>query len=205
MENTHRISTYCLIRNNKVICDSEIRFSVEKSVSTSDFFKELYRYQSLEYPKFHKMDLLCKGSFLATEFIVEKQPITGQNVPLIISNFSSSGVSDSKHAQMIYREEDALASPSVFVYTLPNILMGEISIRHKLHSENIFYIFDSFNAGFLTKYNEQILASGKAEKILSGWVEVTEESFDIFLYLVEKKGKYLHSKEQILELYKQKL
>ena len=32
------------------------------------------------------------------------------------------------------------------MYTLPNIGIGEISIRHQLKSENGFFVFENYNA-----------------------------------------------------------
>ena len=49
----------------------------------------------------------------------------------------------------IQNKESYYPSPAVFVYTLPNICIGEISIKYKLYSENSFFIFDSLNAEYL--------------------------------------------------------
>ena len=205
MENTYYISSYCRIKNNKVIVNDEVVRNLDNHDSSTDFFKKIYSFLSIEYPKFYKMDVLCKGAFLAAELIAQKEPVQGQNVALIFSNYSSSYVSDKKHADAIFDADDPMASPAVFVYTLPNICMGELSIRHQLHSENIFYIFDSFKPGFMVSYTEQYLTLKKSDKVLSGWLEVTEENCDIFLYLVDTRGIYPHTQESIDKLYKQEL
>jgi hypothetical protein len=72
------------------------------------------------------------------------------------------------------------------VYTLPNICVGEISIRHQLQTENAFFVLDSFDEDFLNRYAQQILDSGKAEKVLCGWVELYQESYQAFVYLLTK-------------------
>ncbi len=203
MENTYYISSYCRIKNNQVVVNDQVILNDEDSDSPSVFFKKIYTFLNTDYPKFYKMDLLCKGGFLAAELITKEHSIQQENVALIFSNQSSSYVSDKKHADGIFDQENPVASPAVFVYTLPNILMGELSIRHQLHSENIFYIFDRFNPEFLTFHNQQFLNQGKADKILSGWIEVKEDDCDIFLYLVEKEGKYPHTQEVIEKLYTQ--
>ncbi len=205
MENTYYISSYCRIKNNQVIVNDQIILNNKDSVSLSVFFKQIYTFLNTDYPKFYKMDLLCKGAFLAAELITREHPIQQENAALIFSNYSSSYVSDKKHADGIFDPENPVASPAVFVYTLPNILMGELSIRHQLHSENIFYIFDRFNAEFLAFHNQQFLNRGKADKILSGWTEVREDSCDIFMYLIEKEGKYPHTQETIEKLYTQNI
>ena len=46
---------------------------------------------------------------------------------------------DMKHQSIIDREGDDYAAPSVFVYTLPNVAAAEISIRHHIKGENIWF------------------------------------------------------------------
>ena len=55
---------------------------------------------------------------------------------LYITN-SNSLDSDLKHQSGI---ENNAVSPAVFVYTLPNIVIGEISIKYKWKSEGVFFI-----------------------------------------------------------------
>src|SRR5690606_35461004 len=138
------IKSYCRITNEKMICDGNLILKRNPDESNAEFLKEIYRKSEANYPKFFKMDLLCKSAFLAAEFISKKENLFETNTALILSNKGSSQDSDEKHAQAIYSENSA-ASPAVFVYTLPNIALGEISIRHQLFSENLFLIFDKFS------------------------------------------------------------
>lgn len=194
------INSWCRITNEKFICDDKVISERNTDESSDEFLKKVYQVSEANYPKFHKMDLLCKASFLAAEFISKKQNLYGSETALVLSNHSSSMISDEKHALSIYDEEPA-ASPAVFVYTLPNIALGEISIRHKLQTENVFFIFDKFTPEFLVPYTEQILAGKKAEMVLAGWVETNNENIDILLYLLSKQGKTEHTIENITNLY----
>ena len=197
------IKSYCRITNEKINCDDQIILQKSPDENLADFLKEIYRKSEANYPKFFKMDLLCKSAFLATEFISKKETLFETNTALLLSNRSSSMDSDEKHAQTIY-DVEPVASPAVFVYTLPNIALGEISIRHQLFSENLFLIFDKFSPDTLVPYAEQILNENKAEKVLAGWVEADENQLDVFIYLIENKGNTKHTIENLQNLYLKK-
>src|SRR5690554_8066930 len=112
------------------------------------------------------MDNLSKLAFLASEFIFKEEVLDEleNNIALVFSNNASSLDTDRKHQDSIQNTEEYFPSPAVFVYTLPNICMGEISIKHKLYSENSFFIFAKFNAEYLHQYAESLLQSGKEKK-----------------------------------------
>ncbi len=203
MTQYHNIKSWCRITNDKIVCDGELILHKNPEENISDFLKNIYRKSEANYPKFFKMDLLCKASFLAAESISKKVNLFETNTALILSNKSSSWASDEKHVQSIYGQEST-ASPAVFVYTLPNITLGEISIRHKLFSENLFLIFDKFSPETLVPYSEQLFNEKNAEKVMAGWVEADKNNLDIFIYLIEKEGDTKHTIENVTNLYKTK-
>jgi hypothetical protein len=97
---------------------------------------------------------------------------------------------------------DSIVSPAVFVYTLPNIVLGEISIKHKLQSENVFFIEHKFNADLLVDYSETLLNSGKASSVVCGWIELKNDQYDVLLCLVSNNGEIPFTKENLEELYR---
>jgi len=171
----------CTIKNSKIILNDEIIFETPTE-NFSDFAKEAYKSLALNYPKFHKMDHLSKLAFLASEMILKDEDHS--RTALVFANTSSSLDTDFKYQESINSQENYFPSPAVFVYTLPNICVGEISIKHKMQTENAFFVLDEFDEQFLTDYSEQILQSGKAEKVLCGWVELYQESYNAFVYLL---------------------
>ena len=158
----------------------------------------------MEYPKFYKMDHLSKLGILAAETLFNHQGFSPEKeeIALILSNKSSSLDTDVKHQESIATADEFFPSPAVFVYTLANICLGEISIKYNLQTENAFFVFEQMNAEFLSIYASQLLHSGKAKKALCGWVEYYDENFEAFIYLVEKQGKFAHNTETIEKLYK---
>lgn len=196
------IKSYCSVQNNTIILNNDTFIKSEPS-SFSDFSKEVYKKIEINYPKFFKMDNLSKLAFLAAELLFKNEILGSEenNIALVFANKSSSLDTDVKYQNSIHNKANYFPSPAVFVYTLPNICIGEISIKHQLKSENTFFIFDRFNSEFMTNYCNVLLHTKKAEKVLCGWVEYYNEEYKAFLYLVELKGKTEHKSTVIETLF----
>jgi hypothetical protein len=196
------ISGYCLIENNRVALNGQTVFEAPGS-SFADFAKQAYNHAETGYAKFFKMDNLSKLAFLAADLLLKDEVKEGEenNFALLFANKSSSLDTDIKHQESIADRENYFPSPAVFVYTLPNICMGEISIRHKLYTENSFFIFAQFNAAFFANYADILMDTGKAEKVLCGWVEFYKNDYKAFMYLVSDKGTLAHTQQNIQKLY----
>lgn len=171
----------CTVEHSKITVDGEIIFESQNH-TFQEFAKEAYKTMELNYPKFHKMDNLSKLAFLAAEMVLKDDDHS--RTALVFANRSSSLDTDFKYQESINSQENYFPSPAVFVYTLPNICVGEISIKHKMQTENAFFVLDEFDEKFLNDYSEQILYSGKADKVLCGWVELYQENYKAFVYLL---------------------
>ena len=173
--------------------------------SFSEFIKAAYKTQNTKYPKFFKMDNLSKLAFIAADILLMNEninPEKNNDIAIVFSNRASSLDTDRKHQESIQNKESYYPSPAVFVYTLPNICIGEISIKYKLYSENSFFIFDNFNATHLFNYSNSLLSCNKASQVLCGWVEFDDENnYEAFLYLVSEEGIKKHSEQDIIKLY----
>jgi hypothetical protein len=207
MLTTNYIHSYCHLQNGKAILNGKA-LPVATFEFTGNFLKAIYQYLQLDYPKFFKMDELCKLAFIATELTLKDFPlqesIEGETA-VILANASSTLETDRKHQESIKDEENYFPSPAVFVYTLPNITIGEITIRHKLKGENTFFITEKYDTGFMSQYVNSLLQNNKANKVLTGWINYSPEGYNGFIYLVgkEKKGLSIeHSGENVSILYK---
>ncbi|PJR04843.1 3-oxoacyl-ACP synthase [Avrilella dinanensis] len=196
------IESSVLIRDNKVISGGKELFGSD-SENFSAFSKEAYKHFGVDYPKFFKMDNLSKLAFLGAEILLKNQSLneSDNDIALVLANRSSSLDTDYKYQQSITDKENFYPSPAVFVYTLPNICIGEISIKHKLYSENSFFIFEAFNPEFLTAYSEYLLKSGKSKKVLLGWVEYFQQEYKAFMCLISQNGTQEVNIETIKKLY----
>ena len=171
----------CKIENGQIFLNGNLLFQ-EKETSFQEFSKSAYKHLGIEYPKFHKMDALSKLAFLASEIVLKEE--SSKEIALVFANNSSSLDTDLKYQQSINNTENYFPSPAVFVYTLPNICVGEIAIRHQLQTENAFFVLDKFDENFLTNYAQQLIKTKKAEKVLCGWTELLGENYNAFVYLL---------------------
>ncbi len=196
------ISGWCLIENNRLVVNGETVMELP-GIEFTDFAKQAYQQAETGYPKFFKMDNLSKLAFLAADRLLKDEVKDGQenNIALVFANKSSSLDTDVKHQDSIADRENYFPSPAVFVYTLPNICLGEISIRYKLYTENSFFIFADFNPEFFANYAATLLDTNKAEKVLCGWVEYYKDKYKAFMYLVSDKGSIEHTIENIQTIY----
>ncbi len=194
MANDYFIQAYSHIRNNQIWHNGESIFTAD-SADFSSFMKAAYKHFALDYGKFFKMDSLSKLAFMASNPLLNDEP--EKNTALVMTNKAGSLDTDRKHQTTM----NDYPSPAVFVYTLPNICLGEISIKHQLYSENAFFVFDSFNPSTLHDYANALLDSKKAEKVLCGWVDFEHQKHDAFLYIVSKSGTFEHSLETLNRLY----
>ncbi|NUY81385.1 3-oxoacyl-ACP synthase [Flavobacterium sp. MAH-1] len=198
MENKLYIKSYVSIENGQISIDGNVVFESSAS-NVSDFLKEGLRHFGIQYPKFFKMDNLSKLAFLGSELLLKDQD--SPETALLFANSSSSLDTDVTYQESIADKDNYFPSPAVFVYTLPNICLGEISIRHQLKTENSFFIFGAFNPDFFIGYAENLIETGKAENVLCGWTELFKEDYKAFLYLVSDEGKTEHTKQNIELFY----
>lgn len=199
------IQTYCHIKNNQLWLDGEVIFEDKQSDNLRNFLKSAYKNLKIEYPKFFKMDNLSKVSFLAAEIILKSNTFNkvNSNIAIVFSNNAASLDTDRKFQDSISDADSFYPSPAVFVYTLPNIGIGEISIRHQLKSENTFFVFEKYNADFHQNYEDVLLQDTNSDAVLGGWVNVDGKSYDAFVYLISENGIREHTKENLIKLYKE--
>ena len=150
---------------------------------------ELYRTYVGDYPKFYKMDGLCKLGFLASELLMkcdgDGQPTENEQRAVILFNHSSSIDTDQHYLASIL-PEDYFPSPSLFVYTLPNIVTGEIAIRHHLHGETSFYSLASRNEQLMTRIQQAALSDSATTSMITGWIDYEDEThFCADMYILD--------------------
>lgn len=199
MNSDFKIKSFINIKNGIISFNNTILFEDDAN-NFKDFIKKAYKYLDIDYPKFFKMDNLSKLAFVAADVLLNNIDID-QNTAVILSNRSSSLDTDRKHQTSISDAKNYFPSPSVFVYTLPNICIGEICIKHQLFSENSFFIFDTFNPEHLWIQSQYLLKYGKANRVLCGWIDIDDSKYDAFVYVVESQGELHHTINNLKKLY----
>lgn len=200
------ITRHSRICNRRLVLQGEVVYKNEEG-TLDDFMEAAFASLSIAYPKFYKMDRLSKLGFLAMELLASDsqlmQRYTAQQVALVLSNAHASLDTDFQY----YQSTKTMASPALFVYTLTNIVTGELCIRHGIKGENAFFVFPHFDAVQLCEYAEMVMASEKTQACVAGWVDVMGDQHDVFLYLMEKQeneNALQHSADQIQKLYQLK-
>jgi len=193
------ISKYCHIKNNKIVVDGKTVYTDDESTDLAAFAKKAYRHLKPSYNKFFKMDEISKLGFLAAEVLLsdidvaEYQP---EDIAIIISNSHSTLTTDINHQHTIKDTDSFFPSPKIFVYTLPNIMIGEISIRHKLRGENTFFIVENFNAELLVNHINSLFLTHKSNAFVGGWVNQNKNDYEAFLFLASnEKGVHFNALE----------
>jgi hypothetical protein len=211
MDNKYVIKDFCIIRHQQVIRRGELLFKGTAS-QPAPFLLEVYKSFHINYPKFHKMDNLSKLGFLASELLLQDKEITtaykGEEIGLILYNAASSIDCDRTHQKSIQDPEAYFPSPSVFVYTLANIVIGEICIRNKFFGESTFFIEKQFNASELHNYVRHLFDDNVLKCCLTGWIELDGDQYDGVMYLIEKStsdtnGIAIFEPEKLNEIYLQ--
>jgi 3-oxoacyl-[acyl-carrier-protein] synthase-1 len=154
------------------------------------FLAALYRALKADYPKFFKMDALSKLGFLASELILRDEAprfVPREDIAVVCFNRSASLATDVQHQAAIQREDSCYPSPSVFVYTLPNIVAGEIAIRNKLLGETSFYVCREWSAQQVFRMVSHTFCDGCTRAVLAAWVECFEGTCEAFMMLVEQQ------------------
>jgi len=200
-ENYH-ISSSIVVRNKVAINNGAVFFE-KKDGDELTFIKELYKQLKSEYPKFYKMDNLCKLAFVAAELLLKDRKLSyaSDEIALVLSNASSSLDTDRTYFNSVEEKSNYFPSPAVFVYTLPNIMMGEICIRHHFLGENAFFISEKFDADLLAEYSSNLLSSGKSSCVIAGWVEINGNNWEAAMFLVEATGKQDLSAANLEKIY----
>jgi len=186
-----KITSYCRITDHQVILNGkklDIAFSGKPGTSR---LTEIYRYLDAGYPKFHKMDNLSKAGFLASEMVLraldyDRETPDG-STSVVFANRSAS-LDDDKRFQETINPDNYYPSPAVFVYTLPNIVTGEVAIRNKILGETSFFVLEDFDAEKMRIFIEWAFLSPGISRVLCGWTEYLDGRCDVLVMMVEKES-----------------
>lgn len=151
----------------------------------------LYKNKFINYPKYYKMDGLSQLGLIATEILLEHEGkqrfVECENRAIVFFNKNASNHADKRYLKTILDEENFYPSPSEFVYTLPNIVNGEIAIRNKYNGETCFYVLPEKNKKLMNEILQTTFHDSKMESILTGWIEyLSDEDFEAELFIIKK-------------------
>ncbi|MDQ2772959.1 MAG: 3-oxoacyl-ACP synthase [Bacteroidota bacterium] len=173
----------CSIANGEVRVDGKV---VATTPGPFDGFAEAaYRARGIDYPKFHKMDNLSKLGFLAAEFLLAGTDLLADTAAgrrgIVLGNATSSLDTDLRYQAQVMQQRP---SPALFVYTLPNIVLGEICIRHGIKGESLLLVTANYEAAAQVSYLAGRLGEKTLTIALGGWLDYAGSGYRAFLYVV---------------------
>ena len=140
----------------------------------------LYRQYVGDYPKYYKMDPLSRLGFIASELLLQAEGaerfVACDDRAVIFFNHSSSVCADRQYIETIADPDNCFPSPSVFVYTLPNIVTGEIAIRNGYHGETSFYILPRQDDRLMQQILQASCLDSTTQSILCGWLDYEDDA-----------------------------
>jgi hypothetical protein len=196
---TSRIDHQAAFLNGELYLKNENKPALE-------FFDSIYDQLSSSYPKYYKMDNLSKLGFLASEILLRgfDLPVTRpEHTGVVLMNANSSLDTDLKY----FQSTKEIPSPALFVYTLPNIVIGEICIRNGFKGENAFFISPSFDISFIVEYVNYLINNNILQFCICGWADLLKDEYEAFLMLVTRQSNndpsaLLFEKKTIEKLYR---
>lgn len=176
------------ITPNEVKVDGRV---LRHNESGSALLTELYRAHIGDYPKFFKMDTLSRLGFVASELLLQAEGaerfVPREDRAVVFFNRSASLQADTAYQETIQDPDNFYPSPAAFVYTLPNIVTGEIAIRNKYFGETSFIVLEEYDETVVTRQLQNAFQDPMTKSILGGWLDCIDENhFEAKLSLVEK-------------------
>lgn len=185
-----KILSTCSISPSGVYLNDERVFVNEPADDFPIFIRKVYAFLGLAYRKFYKMDDLSKLGFITTAWLTRSvdgfAELPPESKGVIMANCSSSLDTDIQYRRNLDAVGDREASPAIFVYTLPNVMLGEICIYWKMKGENTFFIQREFDKDFLMQYAEIVMNEQGLHYCIVGWCDLLGENFLSEFYLMER-------------------
>jgi 3-oxoacyl-(acyl-carrier-protein) synthase len=132
--------------------------------------------------RFLRMDLMCRLGFLAAELLaVDFDALSDarrERLGVCVESFTGSLDTDIRFAQT--------PRPSIFAYTLPSTVIGEICIRHRLKGPVLSLISPDTNGVNVLAEAAEWLRDGDAEMVLCLAIEAMNRSTANSISLPEK-------------------
>lgn len=165
--------------------------TVETEGCGKEMLARAYKKYIGDYPKFYKMDMLGKLGFVASELLLQREGrerfVECVDRAVILMNHSSSLCADREYQASISSETEFYPSPSVFVYTLPNIVTGEIAIRNHYQGETSFYILPHRDQQQMDQIVQASFLSGQMQSMITGWIDATDtEHFEAEIQILQR-------------------
>ena len=212
---TIRITPEEVILDQRKIWEGKEELGEQEGLEHHSLLTSLYKQMIGDYPKFYKMDGLSRLGFVASEILLnaekgeteeeskEEEIKNLEERAIIFFNHSSSIASDRNYKESIKDKDNYFPSPSIFVYTLPNIVTGEIAIRNHFQGETSFFILPDKDERMMEEILQASCRDDQSKSFLTGWIDYEDERhFEADLKIKKMRNEKLQMRNKILKSYK---
>lgn len=201
---TIRITPEEVILDQRKLWEGKKELGEQEGKEHHSLLTTLYKQMIGNYPKFYKMDGLSRLGFVASEILLNAEKgETDKERAIIFFNHSSSIASDRNYKESINDKDNYFPSPSIFVYTLPNIVTGEIAIRNHFHGETSFFILPDKDERMMEEILQASCRDAQSKSFLTGWIDYEDERhFEADLKIKKMRNEKLQMRNKILKSYK---
>lgn len=173
---TIRITPEEVILDQRKLWEGKKELGEQEGKEHHSLLTTLYKQMIGNYPKFYKMDGLSRLGFVASEILLNAEKgETDKERAIIFFNHSSSIASDRNYKESINDKDNYFPSPSIFVYTLPNIVTGEIAIRNHFQGETSFFILPDKDERLMEEILQASCRDAQNKSFLTGWIDYEDE------------------------------
>jgi hypothetical protein len=159
-----------------------LKIQNQNKIQLSHNLNECYELMKMDYPKFFKMDNLSKLVMICCEKLLSVETLHAidlNSTAIVFTTADGCLETDEKY----WASTNNSPSPALFVYTLPNIAVGELSIRYKMKGETATFISENFNVKFQTDYVHLLFQNKKIKACVAGWANFYGGNAEAFFYL----------------------
>ena len=186
-----RITPEEVVLDHQKLWEGKKKLGEQEGQEHHSLLTTLYKQMIGNYPKFYKMDGLSRLGFVASEILLNAEKgETDKERAIIFFNHSSSIASDRNYKESINDKNNYFPSPSIFVYTLPNIVTGEIAIRNHFHGETSFFILPDKDERMMEEILQASCLDAQSKSFLTGWIDYEDERHFEADLKIEKMRNY---------------
>lgn len=175
------------IKDGKILVDGVDIVDDGRERVFADLVREGYHRLGDVNMKFFKMDDLCKMGYIGAEYLLKGLDINEgdrRSMAILMANRSGSLDTDIEYIKQMRENR---TSPGTFVYTLPNIVIGEICIRHGIRGESLFIIEPERDDKKIREQAKQMLNLDESGRLICGWCEKLCGEYELHLELLDIK------------------
>ena len=183
--------------------------SAEYQSTGAQLLSDIYHNEIADWPKFFKMDGLSKLGFICSELLLREDGESRlgegeyrEDRAVLLFGRTSSLSADRNYQQTIDDPQNYFPSPATFVYTLPNIVTGEISIRNHYRGETTFHVLEGPDAALMASLITDAFQDDVTDSVLFGWLDCSSsDEFEGFTALARRGETPQELREEIDKIF----